>query len=167
MSIADLTDKQLKTLQANYVSKGLKEGGKYQLSEVLVELLRRRPSKLDTVEVMQAILKLARESKDNRLTYKDLWHHFYPDQEWSGHGTQTVVKNALARVIGYCVTNNLPVITTLVVQGQTRCLSDLAITYIYKECMELGLEVGDNPKHFVDIQIQRSLELASKNSVIL
>ena len=167
MSIADLTDKQLKTLQANYDSKGLKEGGKYKLSEVLVELLRRRPSKLDTVEVVQAILKLARESNDNRLTYKDLWHHFYPDQEWSGHGTQTVVKNALARVIGYCVSNSLPIITTLVVQGQTRRLSDLAITNIYKECMELGLDVGENPKHFVEVQIQSSLSLASRDSMIL
>jgi hypothetical protein len=59
-------------------------------------------------------------------------------------------------VIYYCVTNRLPIITVRVVRANNRKLSDEAIANIYTECRELGVDVGLDPKVFVDNQIKLS-----------
>ena len=59
-------------------------------------------------------------------------------------------------MIYYCVTNRLPIITVLVVRANNRKLSDEAIANIYAECKELSVDVGLDPKVFVDNQVKLS-----------
>ncbi len=95
------------------------------------------------------------------MTYGELWRKFNPDTPWSGHGTQSIVKNSLGRVVGYCVDNKLPILTVLVVPTTTRALTDKAIENIYNECRLLGVSTGTSARKFVDDQIERSKTLSS------
>ena len=107
-------------------------------------------------EVAAKIIELAATSKDGLVTYGELWKAFSPNSPWEGHKNLRIVANSLYRVIYYCVTNQLPIITVLVVRANNRRLSDEAIANIYAECKELGVDVGLDPKAFVDNQIKLS-----------
>lgn len=163
MEIADWSDAQLATLARNYARQGRSEGGKFSLSEVLREQYRRKPSPFDTVQVARTILCLAQSSPDKRLSYLDLWRAFRPDKPWAGHGTQTILKNALGRVIGYCAKNKLPVLTVLVVSNSTRRLTEKAIENIFNECRALGMDTGLNAKSFVAQQSAAALAMSPTN----
>ena len=63
-------------------------------------------------------------------------------------------------MIHYCVTNQLPILTVLVVRGSNRRLTSEAVNNIFNECKELGIDVGTNPKTFVDEQIRLSRAVA-------
>ena len=82
-----------------------------------------------------------------------------PNTPWEGHKNLRIVADSLFRVIRYCVMHQLPILTVLVVRGSNRRLSAQAIENIYQECRELGVDVGPDPKAFVDSQIKLSREV--------
>jgi hypothetical protein len=159
MPISDLTDQQLDNLESNYRTAKKTDGGIYSLAEVLLEKKRRRPTPFRVREVAVKIIELARGSKDGLVTYGEIWNTFSPNTPWQGHKNLRIVADSLARVIEYCVTNKLPILTVLVVQTGNRKLSAQAIKNIYQECKELGVDVGLDPKEFVDSQIRLSREV--------
>jgi len=156
MPISALSDKQLDQLEANYRRANKTQGGTYSLSEVLLEKNRRRPNPFGVREVAAKIVELARLSDDGFVTYGDIWKAFRPDVPWEGHKTLRIVADSLCSVIHYCVTNRLPVLTVLVVRGSNRSLSKQAVENIFRVSRELGLDVGLDPKAFVDGQIELS-----------
>jgi hypothetical protein len=107
-------------------------------------------------EVAAKIVELAARSDDGLVTYGDIWKAFCPNIPWEGHKTLRIVANSLGKVIYYCVTNQLPILTVLVVRGGNRKLSSKAIENISRECRELGVNVRPDPKAFVENQIQLS-----------
>jgi hypothetical protein len=153
MPISDLSDAQLDNLEANYRKANKTDGGIYPLSDILLEKLRRRPTAFGVVEVARKILELAKTSDDGLLTYGDIWKAFNPNTPWKANYSRRVVADSLYRVIHYCVTNHLPVLTVLVVRGSSRKLSPQAIQNIYDECRALGVDVGLEPKAFVEKQV--------------
>ena len=152
----ELAPSALTSLIERYRTKGVTEGGQFSLAELLVEQRRRRPSALPINEVARFIIDRSRSSSDGLVTYKEIWDHFRPGEDWKGHGSQGVVKDALYRVIGYCAAHGLPILTTLVVRTQSRQLSDEAIENIYRECKEFGVDVGLDPREFVQREADRS-----------
>lgn len=161
MNIRELTDKQLTNLEKNYAAKGLTEGGPFSLAEVRIEKLRRLPTTIDTVALAKRIVELARQSEDGLVTYGELWHFFNPNQEWKGNATQQVLANALGRVVAYCVTRRLPIVTALVVRTGSRKLSPEAVANIYREAKELGVDTGPEPQLFVEEQCDAARKLTS------
>jgi hypothetical protein len=161
MGIEQLTDKELDTFESNYRKAKKTEGGKYSLSEILLEKLRRKPTVFGTQQVAAKIVELAQNSADGLCTYGQIWSEFRPDTPWEGHKTLSVVASSLGRVVHYCVTNNLPILTTLVVQTATRRLSQAAVQNIYNECRDLGVSVGPDPEAFVSRQAELARNLAS------
>lgn len=159
MSISNLTDRQLTTMQANYSRQGVTVGGTYTLAEVLLEKKRRTPSVLNAVEVASAIIRQARASDDSLTTYRALWGEFYPNVEWKGNNSQRIIRNALGVAIAYCVANRLPIVTALVVPSLTRKLTEKAVSNIYNEAKWLGVDVGLNAAEFVASQQKASLAL--------
>lgn len=135
------------------------QGGKYTLQEILLEQKRRLPTYWSAKDVTTRIVELASSSTDGLVTYGDLWKSFNPAIPWEGHKTLRVVANALGKAIYYCVTNRLPIVTVLVVRGQTRRLSTEAITNIYQECKELGVDVGLSDVDFVQAEIRKAMDL--------
>ena len=79
----------------------------------------------------------------------------------TGSGNASIKKIAkdLIAAVHYCVVNNLPIVTVLVVQTQTRDLSDQAIQNIYNEAAELGVNTGPEPAKFITDQKIASLKL--------
>ncbi|MCS3764971.1 hypothetical protein [Bradyrhizobium centrosematis] len=159
MGIEQLTDEQLTAFEQNYRNKNATIGGKYSLREILLEKLRRNPNPFGTREVAEKIIELSHESQDGLCTYGQIWSAFRPETPWEGNSTQSVIASSLGRVVHYCVTNNLPIITTLVVQTATRKLSEKAIENIYNDCRELGVNVGISPQLFVDEQAKAARQL--------
>ncbi|QQS14071.1 MAG: hypothetical protein IPK81_07780 [Rhodospirillales bacterium] len=163
MPISDLTDDQLENLHNNYRRMDRTGGGKYSLAEVLLERRRRLPSPFDTREVAQRIIELSKKSEDNLLTYGQLWASFRPNTPWQGRHSQQVMSNTLERVISYCIRNELPILTVLVVQSAARQLSPEAVARICRECTELGVDTGVDALSFINDQIDRSKRLVVEN----
>lgn len=159
MGIEQLSNEQLDIFESNYRRAGKTEGGKYSLSEILLEKLRRKPAVFGTREVAAKILELAQRSEDGLCTYGQIWSEFRPNTPWEGHKTLSVVASSLGRVVHYCVTNNLPILTALVVQTGNRSLSPQAVQNIYNECKELGVGVGLDPEAFVRSQAELARQL--------
>ena len=90
------------------------------------------------------------------MTYGEIWNVFRPNIPWEGHKTLRIVADSLERVIQYCVTHGLPILTVLVVRTNERNLSPQAIQRIYEECRELGMNVGPDPNAFVASQVALS-----------
>ena len=156
MPITDLSNGQIETFINNYRREKKTDGGKYSLPELLLEQSRRKPSPFGIREVAAKILELANASADGLITYGDIWKAFRQNEPWQGHKNLRIVADSLARVIHYCVTNQLPILTVLVVRANNSRLSDQAIQNIFAECKELGIDVGLDPKSFVDRQIALS-----------
>lgn len=148
-SISEFSDDELDTFEARYRAMGKTDGGIFSLKEILLERLRRRPNVFGTRETAAKIVELASTSLDGLVTYGDIWKAFRPDQPWEGHKTQQIVASCLGRVVHYCVTHDLPILTVLVVRGDSRQLSPEAILNICNECRELGLQVGPDPSVFI------------------
>ena len=161
MPISNLSDADLSAFAENYRRAGKTEGGKYTLIEILMEERRRLPSFQSPRTITQRIVELAKISPDKRVSYGELWSSFNPDLKWEGHKTQKIVRDALARVIHYCVEKHLPIVTVLVVRQGPRTLTADAIQNIYDECKALGVDVGLDPVAFVTTETDRSQRLAS------
>ena len=158
-----LTDPQIASMIRNYRKAGRETGGIYSLSELLLEQRRRTPSIFPTRELAQKIVAMSRQSPDGLVTYGELWSSCLPDRPWEGNNSRRIMANALSRVIAYCVDNNLPVMTVLVVRQSPRALSDDAIRNIYDESRQLGIDVGHEPRAFVERQRQSAIELSDKD----
>jgi len=159
MEISNLTDQQIKTMIMNYDAAGKAEGGLFSLANLLKEQALRSRSDWDVRAVVSKILELSRSSLDGKLSYKALWEHFCPDQPWIGHGSLKVVGKSLGKVIGYCATHKLPVLTVLVVRQGERRLSPDAVQNIFDESKRYGIDVGYDPQAFVKQQEEKARAL--------
>lgn len=159
--LGDLTDQQINSFISNYERSGKVEGGNFSLSELRLERQRRILSPFPPAETAKAILELAKTSKDGLVTYKQIWQKFRPDAVWTGNAPRAQMAKALARVIAYCIDNRLPILTTLVVKGNTRTHSPEAVQNIYNEARSYGIDVGIDPAGFVKNEQDRSRALAA------
>lgn len=159
MPVDRLTDEQLETMISNYRTRKVTEGGKWTLSTLLLEKRRRKPAIFPPRQLAEAIIRKTREAHDGLVTYGDLWKAFVPDRPWRGNNPRRIMADALYRVVGYCVSHDLPILTVLVVRASDRRLSPEAVANICHECRELGLRIGPDPELFVEQQRQRSLAL--------
>lgn len=162
-AISDLTDKQIESVVARYRTAGLTEGGKYSLSDLLLEQRRRKPTIFPPRDVAQTIIEKSRSSPDGLVSYGEIWNAFLPDRPWEANNSRRIVADALFRVIGYCVENGLPILTVLVVRKSERRLSSEAVEHIYRESRELGVEVGGDPLAFVTREREKALQLSLRD----
>lgn len=156
MEIGDLTDRQINTFIANYERSGKVDGGNFPLSELRLEKQRRIASPFPPAETAKAIVEMAKKSKDGLVTYKEIWQKFRPNSVWTGNAPRAEMAKALGRVIAYCIDNQLPILTTLVVKGDTRKHSPDAIKNICNEVRSYGVDVGADPLTFIKGEQDRS-----------
>lgn len=156
MALNDLSDQEITRFISNYKRSDKVVGGKYALSDLLIEQRRRIASPFPSRDVAKAIVDLANSSSDGLVTYKELWHYFEPEIPWKGHASQGVLGKALGRVIALCVDEGWPILTTLVVRTDNRTHAERAVQNIYNEAKSLGFEVGLVPRDFVASQQAQS-----------
>jgi len=149
MSIKDYSDQALYNLEENYKRAEKTEGGKYSLLEVQLELRRRNAGDLDPEEVYKVICEKSAASEDGLVAYLDIWQAFFPDTPWSGNNPRRIIGKALGGVIYYCYTNHLPLMNVLVVQKNSRKMTDKAIGNIWQECHDLRMNPGLDKEAFV------------------
>jgi hypothetical protein len=163
MSVQNLTDKQLVTMIRNYRNRGVSEGGRWPLSDLLLEERRRKPSAFPPRDVVSTILTLSQQSPDGLVTYLDIWRSFLPERKWEANNSRRIIADALFRALAYCVDNDLPIITVLVVRTQDRKLSSEAVENICEESRELGINVGPDPVAFVEGERAKALEIPNRD----
>ncbi|MDP3906445.1 hypothetical protein [Novosphingobium sp.] len=156
MEINELSDRQIDVFIDNYKAYGKETGGKFPLSELLLEKKRRIVSPFPPERTAKTIVRLAKNSHDGFVTYKEVWQNFRPDKVWTGNAPRAEIANALGRVIAYCIDNKLPIISTLVVRSSTRNHSDEAVSNIYNEAKALGADVGHDAIAFVKSQQEQA-----------
>jgi hypothetical protein len=161
MGIESLTDRQVSLMISRYEERDLTEGGRYSLAELKLEQLRRVHSPLPHVEVARKIVELAEQSEDGLITYRDIWEAFRPGEPWRWPVSNNSVNPSLARVVEYCIRNQLPIPTVLVVQEGKRKLSPEAVQNIYGEARALGVDVGLDAEVFVDRERERARQVVS------
>lgn len=160
--ISERSNDYIRNFIAAYGREGGTDGGIYTLKELLVEQLRRSPRVRSPRDVLQFIVGTASASPSGTLTYKQLWQFLFPDTNWKGNHSVSVVSDTLNTVIAYCVQHGLPLATTLVVQASSGKLSDSAITKTYEEARQYGYDVGPVAAIFVAQQAERSRELTAE-----
>lgn len=159
MKLDEFTEKEIENFIANYVKQGKEAGGKFTLAELRLEKQHRIKSPFPPAEVAKAIVRLAKESSDGLVSYKQVWEVFRPESKWIGNAPRTETGKALGAVIAYCADHGLPLLSTLVVQAGKRSHSDDAIANIHNEARKLGLNTGADAKAFVFRQQEEALEL--------
>jgi hypothetical protein len=159
MTIRELSDDQLENLEQNYRKKGLTEGGKYSLREVLSEKLRRQGKNYTGRDVAKKILELAQSRGDGKVTYKELWKEYYPYKEWQGHASVSEVKAALGAAVNYCIESDLPLITSIVVQSGSGENSAEAKENMRKAAQEWGYPIHQTAEEFVNKQANETRKL--------
>jgi hypothetical protein len=162
MNIGDWTLEQIETLVQRYRQRGITEGGKFTLSELLLEQKRRTPSKFDGVEVVKGIIELAKKSPTRLITYGELYRFLSGGLPWKGNATQSEMSRALDRGIHHCVQSSLPILTVVVVRQNGKLAPD-AIQGIYDECKELNVDVGIDPELFVNKQLELCRKFVDAN----
>ena len=160
MQICELSDRQIGSFIENYRARDAEVGGKFPLSELLLEQKRRIVSPFPPEETARTIVRLAHHSADGLVSYKEVWEVFRPGKVWTGNAPRSEMAKALGRVIAFCIDGGLPIISTLVVRSGSRDHSDEAITNIYNEAKSLGSTVGPDPKAFVLDQQSKARQLA-------
>jgi len=158
-TISLLTDDQLNNLENNYRRKNKTVGGKWTLQQAFDEKQLRLADENDPESLLRVIVANSRRSSDIRTTYADVYRAIRPNKKWTGNSSQRIVNRALHNVIKYCVANNLPIATSLVVQTATRQLTQDAIENIYNTARSLDCDVGLNAYNFVARQIALSRQL--------
>jgi hypothetical protein len=156
----DLSKKQLAAMIANYRSAGATQGGRWPLSELLLEERRRKPTAFSPRDVASTIVRISRTSSDGLVSYHDIWKAFLPDQPWRGNQPRRIIADALYQTIGYCVDHGLPVLTVLVVRKNERRLSPEAVQHIYRESRELGVDVGGDQMAFIEREREKARKLS-------
>ncbi|UTW59783.1 hypothetical protein KFE96_05630 [Kordiimonas sp. SCSIO 12603] len=162
MSLKNWKKKDIESFIANYKRLGKTEGGKYSLAE-LEEELRERKAKSANLEpkyVLSQICELSKKSKNGFLFYGDLWKRIFPDEKWSGHKSLRKIADELYAVIRYCVKNDLPIMTALVINSVTKDLTEEAIQNIYEECLREGKVISVSAEKFVRSEVLRAKEFA-------
>lgn len=152
MKIGALSDKQIDAFIENYIKRGVENGGKFSLAELRLERIRRSKSPFPARDTAMTIVELAQLTDDGLVSYKQIWEQFRPGKTWTGNAPRSEMAKALAQVIAYCADNDLPVLTTLVVRGDSRSHSEQAVENIYNEARSLGFDVGSDAKAFVEDQ---------------
>ena len=153
--IEEVADDGLQALIDRYRERGITSGGPFALHELILEQKRRQKSDYSGKEVVAAIVRLARESPDNLITYKALFEALLPGQKWTGNYHQALIGRALDKAMHHCVTNRIPIVTALVVKADEK-LSPQAIKRRYEECKELGVDVGLSADSFVGDEVAKA-----------
>jgi len=157
--IEDCTDKELEALRNNYHNKGKTEGGPYTLPEVNRELLNRRASDMDGKTISEAIVKLATQNENGFTSYGELFKEIHK-KDFLGNNSQRIISADLDRAIHYCISENWPIVTTLVINQSENDLTPKAIENIYDSCRELGLEnMPLSKEEFIRSEQERSRQL--------
>lgn len=164
MQLSEHTDKEVDNFISNYEKSGKTTGGKFNLGQLRAEKLRRIKSPFPPVDVAKTILALACGSHDGLVTYKEVWQKFRPESQWVGNAPRAEMAKALGAVVAYCIDNGMPILTTLVVQAARRSHSEQAILQIYSEAKSYGIEVGLDPKRFVEDQQEKSRKVTQHHS---
>ena len=157
--VGDLSDGELETFAKNYRDQGRITGGKFSLSELLLEKLRRTPCSASGADVTKFIIDKGKLANDGKVTYLEVWSNFFENQPWKGNHSLREVGGLLDRAIAYCIDSGLPIVTTIVVQTGSRSLTQAAKKNIAMRCKELGVDVGHVPEAFVDSEAARTLSV--------
>lgn len=156
--ISDYTDQELENFKKAYLKAKKIEGGKFSLTEIELEMARRLPNPFGVRQLAAKIKELGSISNDGLVTYGQIWKEFRPGIPWKANYSRRVVGQALGTVIYYCIKKQIPILSTLVVAGGKRELTDQAVQNIYDECKKYGVDVGLNPRAFVVKEQKRARE---------
>ena len=154
--ISLLSDHQLEVFEHVYRESGFTKCACHPLAAVTAERCRRVAGGLTGSEIVQLILDMSQQNSDGYTTYLALYRAVFPGKPW--RGTQAI-KQVLHQAIIYCVDNDLPMVTALVVRSDTRELSRKALQNIYRSARDLGVSVGSDASDFVTTQILLSFDL--------
>lgn len=152
MNIQDWTKIQLSNLLSNYERQNLTEGGPFTKAQVILELERRAGGKFDGEDVTRVILDLRDKTSVGVVRYRDIWHHYFPEQRWTGNSSGNTVGQALHAAAYYCATNNLPIVTALVSQA-AGSITKQAKQNMFDAANDWGVAKGTNADEFYDINI--------------
>jgi hypothetical protein len=157
--IEDESIKGLKNLEKNYMEKNRTEGGVYTLVEVRRELLRRNGGIHNGETVYKAIFALLTTSSSGFITYGELFVKLH-NKLWKGNGSQGLITKDLYAAIYYCVQNQLPILTSLVIRKDETQPTSEAMQNIYDCAKQSGIkDMPGSVEKFVLEQQQNSLQL--------
>lgn len=157
--LGDLTDKQIRAMIKNYDAAGKVTGGNWPRAALMLELDRRKPVIFAPRDLAMKILNLCHASPDQRVSYGELWLAYHPAPLPKGQGWVKKVTDGLAVLGAWCVDNDLPILSTLVVNNTTRELKDAACDNVWNYIKAIRNDTSLSARDFVDEQAKLAMEL--------
>lgn len=162
MLLSELSARQLATFIYAYERNGLVSGGEFTLAQLLQETNRRTPEHpFGTIDTARMIISLSSISPMGIITYRNIWEAFSPGEPWNISISRPAVINALQRVGFYCVSNNFPLIITLVLNDTKADEQDTLSEAIHDYWNKRGFKPSDKPASFLEDQrrLSRGIDL--------
>lgn len=156
MSIENYPADKMVNLEANYRRLEKTEGGTYSLFEIETEKVRRRQSAHDGRDITSRLLRLAKESADGLVSFKELWDETYVGVTWSGQGCYSEIRKSIDAAAEYCLKNELPYVTALLVNDSTREHPNDGKTNMHETAIRYGRTVPDDVERFIAQEIVKS-----------
>lgn len=157
--LGDLTDKEIRAMIKNYDAAGKIAGGNWSRAELMLELDRRKPTIYAPRDLAMKIHTLCRHSPDQRVSYGAVWLAYHPAPLPKGHGWRKRVTDGLAVLGAWCVDNDLPILSTLVVNNETRELTDAACANVWNYIKAIKNDTSLTARDFVDEQAKLAMEM--------
>lgn len=157
--LGDLTDHEIRSMIKNYDGNGRTTGGKWSRAELALELDRRKKVIFVPRDLAMKILNLCHDAPDKRVSYGELWLAYHPAPLPKGQGWVKKVTDGLAVLGAWCVDNDLPILSTLVVNNGTRELKDTACENVWNYIKAITNDTSLSARDFVDEQAKLAMEL--------
>lgn len=157
--LRDLTEREIRAMIKNYDRNGQTSGGKWSRSELVLELDRRKSTVYPPHHLAQIILRMCHVSYDRRVSYKELWLAHNEGPLPKGQNWVKPLTDGLAVLGAWCIDNDLPILSTLVVNDQKRELSDQAASNVWNYMKDKLPNVPLNAREFVEQQAVLSMEM--------
>ena len=157
--LGDLTERKIRAMIQNYDTNGRTTGGKWSRAELVLELDRRKPAIFVPRDFALKILTLCHASPDQRVSYSELWLAYHAAPLPKGQAWAKKITDGLAVLGAWCVDNDLPILSTLVVNNATRELKDAACENVWSYVKAIKNDASVSARDFVDEQAKLAMDL--------
>jgi hypothetical protein len=157
---SDYSDEHLKLVITRYTAQGSTTRSAIPLVDFLREREKRQALGLGPRGLALNIVRIAKQSKNGRASYSDVWHCYNDGLLPQGnHWIKQFIK-PFDDLVTACVAMKLPLITTLITEKDKTIQSPDGIRNLWDFAVANDVAVGNSPEAYVRMQAVEAAQLS-------
>lgn len=156
----EYSDEHLKDVIEKYRQRGATTGAAYPLVDFIRAREQRQALGLGPRGLALNIVRIAKQSKNGRAAYSDVWHCYNDGPLPQGnHWIKQFIK-PFDELVTACVAMKLPLITTLITEKDKTIQSPDGIRNLWDFAVANDVAVGNSPEAYVRMQAAEAAQLS-------